>query len=339
MRLGKYLQLNSNKLVKTAVGLILIGTNLVQAEIPERFSIKIIGRDQITVTQSELTIGDVADVSANDARYDDAVIGIKRIKLNQSPAPGQELSVPATIVIERMRSEGVDLKKVGYSLPRVFTVKRAAREVNGDEITRILGQYFEQSGRDVSIERVDFKKPILIAPGEVKFEVLDNSDKRSYTLRAKVEGTTTQEFKVTPTISEWGEIPVATRTLSVGDIVQEGDYERARVNLARLPKDAVMNDQQLLGRATQQGVTPGEVFKRESLAAPIVISKGQKVTLRYRSGQFEATATGIAVEDGGAGQDIKIKNDTSNKVVVATVVEPGLVEVNKAVSMSAGNTK
>jgi len=306
------------------------------AEVPNNFVIKVIGRDQVTVTQPQITIGDLADVTSNDARFDDAIIGIKRIRIEQSPSPGQELSITAANIIDRMRAEGVDLKRVGYSLPRVSTVKRAAREVTSAEIVRVLDRFFEKSGRDVSIERVDFKKPIYVSPGDTQIEVLDGTDKRTMTLRAKIDGGGAQEFKVTPTISEWREVPVAARSLAPGEIVQQGDFERARVNLARLPRGAIMNDQQILGRATQNEVAPGEVFKLDALATPIAISKGQKVTLRYSSGVFEATATGIALEDGGVGQDIKIRNDTSNKVVVATVVESGLVEVGKFVNMTAG---
>ena len=306
------------------------------AEIPDTFAIKVIGRDQITVTQPQLTIGDVAEVTSNDARFDDAVIGIKRIRLEQSPKPGQDLSLTAISIIDRMRAEGVDLKRVGYSIPRVITVKRAAREVTSDEIVRVLDRFFEKSGRDVSIDRIEFKKPVLIAPGDAQLEVMDSADLRSLTLRAKVEGAPDQEFKVTPTLNEWREVPVATRALAPGAVVQEGDFQRARINLARLPRGAVTSDEQIIGQATQHEVTAGEVFKRDSLSAPVVISKGQKVTLRYRSGLFEATASGIAIEDGATGQDIKIKNDTSNKVVVATVIEPGLAEVGKFVNKSAG---
>ena len=325
---------DSRSLLAAIISL-LVSTSL-SAEVPSSFVIKVIGRDSITVTQPQVTIGDVAEVTSTDARFDDAVIGIKRIRIDQSPNPGQELSVTAASIIDRMRAEGVDLKRVGYSLPRVLTVKRAAREVTSDEIIRVLDQFFNKAGRDVSIERVDFKKPIFISPGDAQMEVLDGADKRTLTLRAKVDGIASQEFKVTPTLSEWREIPVATRVLAPGEVVQQGDFERARVNLARLPRGAITNDQQLLGRATQHEVAPGEVFKIDALTTPIVIAKGQKVMLRYRSGAFEASATGIAIEDGGAGQDIKVRNESSNKVVVATVLESGLVEVNKFVSMSAG---
>ena len=309
------------------------------AEIPNNFVIKVIGRDQITVTQPQVTIGDVAEVTSNDARFDDAVIGIKRINIDHSPNPGQELSLTATSIIDRMRAEGVDLKRVGYSLPRVLTVKRASREVTSDEIIRVLDRFFEKSGRDVSIERVDFKKPILVAPGDAQMEVLDSADKRSLTLRARVDGGAAQEFKVTPTLSEWREIPVATRVLAPGEVLQQGDFQRARVNLAKLPRGAITSDQQLIGRATQHEVGPGEVFKLDELATPIAITKGQKVVLRYIRGAFEATATGVAIEDGGVGQDIRIRNEGSNKVVVATVVESGLAEVSKFVSMSAGASR
>ena len=62
------------KLQKSAaIVLSLLLANMARAEVPDTFAIKVVGRDQITVTQQQLTIGDVAEVTSNDARFDDAV--------------------------------------------------------------------------------------------------------------------------------------------------------------------------------------------------------------------------------------------------------------------------
>ena len=47
----------------------------------------------------------------------------------------------------------------------------------------------------------------------------------------------------------------------------------------------------------------------------------------FRFGRREATATGVALENGGFNQEIRVRNEGSKKVVVAKVLEAGLVSV------------
>jgi flagella basal body P-ring formation protein FlgA len=47
----------------------------------------------------------------------------------------------------------------------------------------------------------------------------------------------------------------------------------------------------------------------------------------FRRGRLEATATGIALEDGAIEQEISVRNESSKKVVRARVSEKGVVFV------------
>jgi flagella basal body P-ring formation protein FlgA len=49
--------------------------------------------------------------------------------------------------------------------------------------------------------------------------------------------------------------------------------------------------------------------------------------MKYQSEFFEATASGVALENGGIGQEIKVRNDASKKVVSGQVLEAGIVRV------------
>jgi flagella basal body P-ring formation protein FlgA len=47
----------------------------------------------------------------------------------------------------------------------------------------------------------------------------------------------------------------------------------------------------------------------------------------YKNGLFEVSATGVALEAGGRGHEIRVRNEASKKIIAATVLEPGLVGV------------
>ncbi|MCB0340106.1 MAG: flagellar basal body P-ring formation protein FlgA, partial [Bdellovibrionales bacterium] len=83
------------------------------------------------------------------------------------------------------------------------------------------------------------------------------------------------------------------------------------------------------GFETNRNIGFGEVFRKPMLHIPPVITSGSKVTVFYKSAAMEATASGVAVEDGIEGSEIRVRNDNSNKVITGRVVGPGMVQVGR----------
>jgi flagella basal body P-ring formation protein FlgA len=61
--------------------------------------------------------------------------------------------------------------------------------------------------------------------------------------------------------------------------------------------------------------------------SPLLIKKNDKVNIHYHKNGISIETIGIALEDAGAGDMVKVKNIDSNKVVVAKVKSAGVVEV------------
>jgi flagella basal body P-ring formation protein FlgA len=60
---------------------------------------------------------------------------------------------------------------------------------------------------------------------------------------------------------------------------------------------------------------------------PPVVKSGSRVTLLFKRGQLEVTASGIALENGIVGSEIKVRNENSKRVVIGRVADEGLVVV------------
>jgi flagella basal body P-ring formation protein FlgA len=69
------------------------------------------------------------------------------------------------------------------------------------------------------------------------------------------------------------------------------------------------------------------VFRAHSVAVPPLVSTGSRVSIVFRYNRLEVSASGIALENGGKGQEIKIRNDTSKRIVSGRVEAPGIVMV------------
>jgi flagella basal body P-ring formation protein FlgA len=126
---------------------------------------------------------------------------------------------------------------------------------------------------------------------------------------------------------EWRLMPIATRPLRKGDIVSGADVELSRVNGTTVGRDVIENLSDVVGQSLTRDVGQGEMFRNGAVVVTPLVKAGARVTLLYRRGRLEATATGVALENGAAGQEIKVRNEASNKIIEGRVSDPGIVEV------------
>ncbi|RMG41550.1 MAG: flagella basal body P-ring formation protein FlgA [Candidatus Dadabacteria bacterium] len=294
-------------------------------------TIKVVGRTEATVTRQSIFLNDIASITSRFVKDDDEIIALQKIQIAPSPLPGKETTISASRILERMREEGVNLNKIGYAFPRIITVKRAARAVTLEEVQAAIENYIANSGRDVELKQVHYRENAMIAPGAATLEATPfNTGRRGelgFIIKAAVEGEKPVRFKVRASVDQWQKVPVANRPINRGAVISKDDVMMARMNVNLIPRDAARDPESIIGLETSKEISYGEVFRKNKLSIPPVIETGAPVTLTYKSRFFQATATGTAIEDGIVGQEIRVRNNSSRKVVRGTVLEAGLVEV------------
>jgi flagella basal body P-ring formation protein FlgA len=295
------------------------------------FKVTATGRAEVTVTTPSLRLGDVADVMATDLQHDDEVIGLKKIYLGASPAPGTELKLSAQSVVDKMKAAGVDVTRVGYSFPPTIVVRRAGRPLGVEEVRAALRTSLDNSGRSIELREIRYDGNMWIPPGntELKAEPAARSAQGllPFLIKVLVDGREISSRTIEARVDEWLEMPVARRTLQRGELVGAEDISFARLSSLLLPRDAVSEQGEIVGQRAARTIETGEPFRRERLSTPPVIEAGSKVSMVYKNGLFEVSATGVALEAGGRGHEIRVRNEASKKIIAATVLEPGLVGV------------
>ena len=120
-------------------------------------------------------------------------------------------------------------------------------------------------------------------------------------------------------------LPVANRVLKRGEVVTAADLEWRSVQLGMSDKDLLTQSQQIIGQQVQRKIRRYKVIKALQLSAPQWINIGDRVIIEARSNGFYANMPGEALEAGGEGQAIRVKNLSSGKVIVAYPLAPGRV--------------
>lgn len=295
--------------------------------------ISIVGRAEVMVTSSVITLADVAEVSSPVLhKHDEAIIVLKQTPLVSSPIPGKSKEITAQEILQILRAHQVNFEEVGYSLPATIQVTRASRQVKDDEIKTALQEaLLTQGNQEIVIKELLKSEPIDIAPTMVAFSAeqigIPHNGRLSFSVTASSPEGEKQSFTAQAYIEEWGQVPLAKRALPRGTIVALEDVALARLNLQTLPRDAVRNSDRVIGLEVSQDVAFGEFFKNKSIGIPALVKTGDKVAAVIRSNILEVTLKATALDSASLGGEIRIRNDSSKKVLRGKVVGEKLVEV------------
>lgn len=304
---------------------------LLQSAQAERFTVRVAGRHEVLLTRSTIQLSDIAEISSPRVQDDDVILALNRIEIAPAPNPGETLSLTAHDIISRIESAGVNLSQIGYSFPRVISVKRASRMLTEAEVQQSIEHYVKQDDPDATVGKVAFSKVTTVAPDAKIIEVLpaaySEGRQQKFVLKVGAREQSAASINVSASVDRWAQVAVLRRAIQKGDVVDAGDVIMARLNLQTLPADAVSDTSKVIGLETKKNMAAGEVLQKNKLNLPTVIKAGEKVTIQYRSGLLEATATGITLDAAGMQESIRVRNEISNKVITGTVSAPGIVEV------------
>ncbi|GEM76832.1 flagellar basal body P-ring formation chaperone FlgA [Vibrio sagamiensis] len=115
---------------------------------------------------------------------------------------------------------------------------------------------------------------------------------------------------------------VATRPLARGDIIQSSDVVISMIELQRFRKDGFSTDTQVIGAKLKRNVRLGDVVERNDVC---VVCRNEKVTIRATKGSMTITTQGTALQDGSSGEQVRVKNDKSQRIIEGTVT--GIAEI------------
>ncbi len=121
---------------------------------------------------------------------------------------------------------------------------------------------------------------------------------------------------------------VASRALSRGDHVTAADVDTQMRERAGLGAAWYGSVDELEGRVLSRTVGAGSVLAPASFVPAHLVRRGQSVTLIGESKGFEVRAQGKALADAGAGDRVRVENQSSRRVVEGEVRADGNVVVN-----------
>ena len=123
------------------------------------------------------------------------------------------------------------------------------------------------------------------------------------------------------------EVPVLTQRMSRGSVIRKDHVTWAEMDSSRIRRDTVTDAEQLIGMATRRFVAPHVPVRSGDVQEPILVARGQPVTLVIKTPYMTLTVRGKALENGGKEDTVRVMNAHSQRIVEGTVIDADTVEI------------
>ena len=132
-------------------------------------------------------------------------------------------------------------------------------------------------------------------------------------------------------------VPTLSGIITPGEEITADDIRWERMPANRISQSVLQDERQLIGMTVRRSLRPGSIIRKSDIVKPVMIAKGNYVTMVYETGSISLTATGRAVENGARGDIIRLMNPMSGQSVEAKVLSPERVEILSPAALVAAN--
>ena len=245
--------------------------------------------------------------------------------LGPAPPPGSRIVVEAPQLAAIARQFGVLWKPASTGDRAVL--ERPGRPVPGTDIHAALRDALRGAGApdDMDLEIPALAPPMVPLNTTVRPEITQlaydgASGQFAATLMLSAPDFPAVHMRVTGRAHEMVSLVVPTRRVMPGETLRADDVRPSRVRADQLRTGVARSAGDIVGLAPRRPIAAGQPVPLADLARPALVQKGRTIMLRLESPGITLTAQGQALEDGAAGERIRVLNASTRSVLEVTVM-------------------
>ncbi len=250
-----------------------------------------------------------------------------------APAPGKRAIFDARWLYRVARTYGLNWRPL--SIHEKAVVARESIVIGRREIADHILAALVDKGVDADMQVELSNRMLRIhVPGDstatvaVEDVAYDPRTRRFIAIvAAPADDPAARRIRVTGRVHRVIDVPVLTRRVLAGEVIRERDVKRIAMHSDRLQRDTIQDPGALIGKSPRRGLRAGVPVRVSDVRLPVLVPRRSLVIITYRVRSMTLTAQGRALEDGGAGDTVRVANTQSNTVVQAVVTGANRVSV------------
>ena len=257
------------------------------------------------------------------------------VTLGRISAPGQKIIVDRSIVLSRLACSGIDISAVILTGAEKMMVSRHCQIIKGDEFVEKASAFLKMNPPDASICQwnairipEDFilpgiAKDVQLSPCFIKSGIINQAKVR---IAVFSNGKEIAARQVTFGLKYNCRQLVTQVDIPAGAVISPKNVKIEKT-VSNYPEPA---DWAVPYGFVAKRLLPAKTVIRRGMVGPVkpklLLKRNQNVVIKVDKLGLVVTAIGKAMQDGRAGEYIKVRNVDSNRIILARVNEDQTVE-------------
>lgn len=153
-----------------------------------------------------------------------------------------------------------------------------------------------------------------------------NLARQSYRATCSSSGASWQTI-VTVKADVYLPVVMANEEIARGETLTAGALVMKRYNISNLRGEPLLSVREAEGMSAKRTLRPWQPIVRAQLEQPLLVKRGEVVTITSQTGEIRAKTVGVALKEGRFQESIKVQNSSSERILDATVTGSGEVSV------------
>ncbi len=264
------------------------------------------------------------------------VNALEKVSVGFSPLPGQVKTIYPSQIQSALFLEGIDTSKITFSIPKQITVRRLSQELSWKTLQQKVSDYilthvpWDKSQVEISFSQKKASTILPLGKMDLSISTTKNSTllgRQRFLVTILLDGQPEKKIWIPATIAVNIPVLVAVGKLERGHILSESDLLLREMDMAGLRAGVLTDPAEAMGKKLNRTVRPNTPLLSDYLEQPIVVQRGDVVTIKAENKNLLVTAQGKALENGSDGDLIRVMNLSSKTEIYSQVIGPRTVQV------------
>lgn len=209
--------------------------------------------------------------------------------------------------------------------------------VSEQKIKKVITDYILENTADTDMEltitRIGFEGKLEIPSGETRYDVIapnqwEGWGRTNLALIIRVNEQVVKNISIPVEVAALTNMVVAVRPLERGMVIGADDVTLQKRDISTAPARICRSLSEVVGKKVRISMRGNLPVRSDFLEKVALVKSGQLVMIIAENDAMKITATGKAMNSGGEGDLVMVRNLSSNKDIPARVIGADTVKVD-----------
>jgi flagella basal body P-ring formation protein FlgA len=289
--------------------------------------------EKSAVVGPQVTLGEVAEITGTNGAM---IERVRRLVISRAAPAGERITISQGYIKVVLRREGFSLDDFTFGGVDTTEVLTQSQDFAlGDllpDIKAFVLKEINEPAEDIEVKLDGADKKMLLPAGKISSNFRPSFSGKYdgpilLTAELEVDGHLIRVLPLHLTVDIYHPAVVTTKRVEKGEKFTDQNVALVREPSSKIIRGCFRQLSYVLGRTASMPLIPATVVRIDEIFDPPVVLRGNAVQAIVRFGNVELTVDARAIEDGKAGDVIRVENSDSHKVLRAKVLDEKTVLV------------